>query len=162
MDFSYSHLNADEIGHLLLSSKYTTVDMHKTSDITLDSKYDGINIDEIGNLKSESKYTNYKVELLTGSFDLNTGYGSVRINNVESKFDKISIVNSYGGINIGMDNLSYKLKANCDYCDVKYPEDRYKGNKIRENHRFSLDGNVGAGGGTVNITSRYGGIKLED
>ena len=162
MEFSYSKLYADEIGHLLLDSKYSTVNLHKTSDLTLNSKYDGINVDEIGNLKAESKYTNYKVEVLTGSFDLNTGYGSVRISKVESKFDKITIVNSYGGINIGLDNLNYKLKADCDYCDVKYPEDRYKGNKIRENHRFSLNGNVGTGGGTVSITSRYGGVKLEE
>lgn len=162
MEFGYSKLYAEEIGHLLLNSKYSTVNLNKTSDLTLNSKYDGINIDEIGSLKAESKYTNYKVEVLTGSFDLNTGYGSVRISKVEPKFDKISIVNSYGGISIGLDNLDYRLKADCDYCDVKYPEDRFKGNKSRENHRVSLDGNVGAGGGTVNITSRYGGVKLEE
>lgn len=162
MEFGYSKLYADEIGHLILDSKYSTVNIHKTSELTLESKYDGINIDEVGNLKSESKYTNYKIELLTGSFNLNTGYGSVRIGKVDAKFNKINIVNSYGGINIGMDNLNYKIKADCEYCDVKYPEDRYKGNKIRENHRFSLDGNVGNGDGTVTISSRYGGIKLEE
>jgi hypothetical protein len=162
MEFSYSKLYADEIEHLLLDSKYSTVNLHKTSDLTLNSKYDGINIDEIGNLKAESKYTNYKIELLKVSFDLNTGYGSIRINKVDPKFNKINIVNSYGGITIGLDNLNYKIKADCEYCDVKYPEDRYKGNKISENQRFSMDGNVGSGGGTVTISSRYGGIKLAE
>jgi len=160
MEFKYSKLIADEINHLTLDSKYCSVNLHKTSSLTLDSKYDAVSIDEIGILKSASQYTNYKIGLLTESFDLDTRYGSVRISKVGEKFDKIRIVTSYGGINIGLNELNYKLQAECDYCDVDYPEDRYKGNKIRENHRFSLDGNIGTGGGTVTITSKYGGIKL--
>lgn len=162
MEFKYSKLVADEINHLILDSKYSTVTLHKASSLTLDSKYDGINIEEIDNLKSVSKYTNYKIGLLTGSFDLDTGYGSVRISKVGSKFDKIRIVNSYGGINIGLNDLNYKLQADCNYCDMNYPEDRFKGNKNKDNQHFLLDGNVGSGGGTVSITSRYGGVKLVD
>jgi hypothetical protein len=160
LEIKYSKLYADEIGQLILDSKYSTLNLGKTSRLTLDSKYDGINIDEIGKLKSISKYTNYKIGTLTESLDLDTGYGSVKIDKVGSKFDRIQITNSYGGIKIGLNELSYKLKADCSYCDVNYPTDRYKGNKIRENTRFSLDGTVGNGGGTVLIESRYGEIKL--
>lgn len=160
LEFKYSKLYADEINNLVLDTKYSTVNIHKTGHLTLDSKYDGFSIDEIGSLKSISKYTNYKIGLLTESIDLDTGYGSVRIAKVAAKFNKIRIINSYGGINIGLNELSYKLKAECDYCDVNYPEDRYKGNKIRDNHRFTLDGNVGNGTAEVSITSRYGGVKL--
>jgi len=162
MEFKYSKLIADEITHLVLDSKNCTVTLHKISSLTLDSKYDAVSIDEIGSLKSASQYTNYKIGLLTESFDLDTKYGSVRISKVGSKFDKIRIENSYGGINIGLNDLNYKLQAECDYSDVNYPEDRYKGNKTSDNHRFSLDGNVGTGGGNVSITSKYGGIKLEE
>jgi len=160
LEFKYSKLYADEINNLVLDTKYSTVNIHKTGHLTLDSKYDGFSIDEIGSLKSISKYTNYKIGLLTESIDLDTGYGSVRIAKVGAKFNKIRIINSYGGINIGLNELNYKLKAECDYCDVNYPEDRYKGNKIRDNHRFTLDGNVGNGTAEVSITSRYGGVKL--
>ncbi len=162
MEFKYSKLYGGEIAKLVLDSKYSQVNLHKTTNLTLDSKYDGINIDEVDKLKSISKYTNYKIGLLTGSFDLDTGYGSVRISKVGAKFDNIRIVNSYGGINIGLNELNYKLKAECSYCDVSYPEDRYKGDKIRDNQRFSLDGNVGTGGGSVSINSRYGGVKLTE
>lgn len=160
--FKYSKLYAGEIDQLVLDTKYSTVNLHKTSNLTLDSKYDGINIDEVGKLKSLSKYTNYKIGLLTGSFDLDTGYGSVRISKVDPKFEKIQIVNSYGGINIGLNELNYKLKADCSYCDVVYPTDRYKGDKIRDGQRVSLEGNVGTGGGSVVINSRYGGVKLTE
>lgn len=162
IEIKYSKLYADEIGELNLDSKYSTINLQKTGNLTLDSKYDGVNIDEVAQLKSVSKYTNYKIGLLTGSFDLDTGYGSVHINKVAAKFENIRITNSYGGINIGLNELNYKLKAECDYCDVNYPEERYKGNKIKDNHHFSLEGNVGAGGGDVSITSRYGGVKLTE
>jgi len=162
MELKYSKLVADEINHLVLDSRYSAITLHKTSKLTLESNYDGINIEEVDNLKSVSKYTNYKIGLLTGSFDLDTGYGSVRISKVGSKFENIKIINSYGGINIGLNNLNYNLKVDCNYCDVKYPKDRFKGNKINDNQRFSLEGNVGSGGGTVSITSRYGGVKLTD
>lgn len=160
MVFQYSKLYIGEIARLVLDSKYSTVNLHKSKNLTLESKYDGINIDEIDNLQSVSKYTNYKIGMLIGNFDLDTGYGSVRISKVDPRFNKIRIVNSYGGINIGLNDLNYLLKADCSYCDVKFPSDRYKGNRIRDNQRFSLDGTVGTGGGSVTIDSRYGGVKL--
>ena len=105
---------------------------------------------------------NYKIGILTGSLDLDNGYGSVQISKVGSKFDRIYITNSYGGISLGMNELNFRIQADCDYCDVKYPIERFKGNKVKENHRFSLEGQIGNGGGTVSITSRYGGIKLTE
>lgn len=162
MEFKYSKLYAGEIDQLVLDMKYSTLNLHKTKNLTLDSKYDGINIDEIDQFKAISKYTNYEIGVLNGNFDLDTGYGSVRIDEVNAKFENIKIVNSYGGINIGLNDLNYRLKAECSYCDVNYPSNRYKGNRIKDNQRFSLEGNVGSGGGSVSIDSRYGGVKLTD
>lgn len=162
MEFKYSKLYAGEIAQLVLDTKYSTVNLHKIKNLKLDSKYDGINIDEVDNMKSISRYTNYKIGLLNQSFDLDTGYGSVRISKVDTKFDKIQIANSYGGINIGLNELNYKLKAECSYCEVNYPSERYKGNKIKDGQHFSLDGNIGSGGGSVSINSRYGGVKLAE
>jgi hypothetical protein len=162
IDIKYSKLYAEEIKNLQLTTKYSGINLHKVGQMNLDSKYDGYSIDEIDRLKAISKYTNYKIDLLTGDLDLDTGYGSVRINKVDPKFGKIVVNNSYGGITIGLNGLNYSVDADCDYCDINYPESRYKGNKIRENHKFSIQGTVGSGGGKVNITSRYGGIKLDE
>ena len=163
MIFKYSQLSGGEFGQLNLESKYSPhINLHKVNRLHLDSKYDNINIDEIGTLQSVSKYTSYKIGLLRENLNLDTGYGSVRINEVEPKFGNIEITNSYGGINIGLNDLDYELKADCSYCDVDYPSNRYKGDKIRENQSFSLNGSVGTGGGSVTINSRYGGVKLTD
>lgn len=160
MEFKYSKLIANEINVLTLDTKYSVVTLHKISNLTLDSKYDGFNIDELGKLKSVSKYTNYKIGQLNESFDLDTGYGSVRIDKVSEKFSKIRIENSYGGINIALRDLNYKLQTECHYCDIDYPENRFKGNKIKDNQTNTIEGTVGTGGASVVINSRYGGIKL--
>lgn len=162
MEFKYSKLIADQIDNLTLDSKYSTVNLHKSGSFNLDSKYDAISIDEVDKLNSISKYTNYKIGKLNRIFDLDTEYGSVRIDKVEAKFERIKITNSYGGINIGLNDLNYKLQAECSYCDVNFPENRFKGNRIKDNQTFSVEGNVGTSGGSVSITSRYGGIKLTE
>ena len=161
MEFKYSSLNIGEINQLELESKYSpTINLHKVVNLTLDSRYEEIKIDEVDQLKSVSKYTSYKIGLLNESFDLDTGYGSVRIDKVNEKFSKIRIENSYGGINIGLNDLSYKIQAECHYCDLKYPENRFRGNKISDNQTNTIEGTVGSGGASVVINSRYGGIKL--
>jgi hypothetical protein len=161
MEFKYSRLNIGEISQLVLESKYSpTINLHKIANLTLDSKYDEISIDEIDKLKSVSKYTSYKIGLLNESIDLDTGYGSVRVDKVSEKFNRIRIENSYGGINIALNDLNYKLQTECQYCDVNFPKDRFKGNRIKDNQTFTLDGTVGTGGALVSINSRYGGVKL--
>ncbi len=160
IDIKYSKLFADEIGNLQIVTKYSGIEIDRCGSVKMDSKYDAISLDQVGSLQSVSRYTNYKIGTLSRSLDLDSGYGSVRIEKVDSKFDQIRVVSSYGGISIGLNDASYKLKADCDYCDITYPADRYKGNRLKENHRMNVDGNVGTGGSTVSITSRYGGIKL--
>jgi len=162
LEINYSKLFANEIVSMDIETKYSTFNIQKVGAATIESKYDTYNIEEIGKMSAESKYTSYKIGLVTESFSLETGYGSVRIDKVGPKFSEIELTNSYGGINIGLGNLNYKLKADCDYCEIAYPENRFKGNKSKESHKLSIDGNVGTGGGSVSIISRYGGVKLTE
>jgi len=160
IDIKYSKLYANKIGNLQIFTKYSGLEIDQCESVKMDSKYDAVSLDQIASLKSVSRYTNYKIGTLSRSLDLDSGYGSVKVEKVDPKFDQIRVVSSYGGISIGLNDANYKLKADCDYCDINYPADRYKGNRMKENHRMSVDGAVGTGGGSVSITSRYGGIKL--
>lgn len=162
LELNYSKLYSREMNNLQLNSKYSTINVTKLKDLNFISKYDALSIEQSDRIKAESKYTNYKISNLNSSIDLDTSYGSVQIGKVGPKFEKIRISNSYGGINIGMSDLSYKIQADCDYCNIRYPNDRFKGNKSNENHRSSVSGTIGHGGSTVTISSRYGDIKLNE
>ena len=160
----YSKVFVGNAGAIEVETKYSGLDVKQLDHLQLESKYDGIRIGEISDISANSKYTNYNIEKLNRNIRLNTEYGSVRIDKVDPGFSMIDITNSYGGITIGLNGISYGIEADCNYCDVKYPEDRFKGNRSKESHRVSLDGNVGAAssGKNVVIRSQYGGISLQD
>ncbi len=160
----YSKLYIGEAGILKAESKYSTINAEELSSLAVQSKYDGVKIEELGELKANSKYTNYNIEELKKSLILDTEYGSVRIEEVGEEFELIDLTNSYGGINIGLGDLSYTLDAECDYCNVKVLEGSFNGNREKDGHHLKMDGTVGSSSATatVRIKSRYGGIKLTD
>ncbi|HNX79719.1 MAG TPA: hypothetical protein PKJ24_07540, partial [Prolixibacteraceae bacterium] len=58
-------------------------------------------------------------------------------------------------------SAGYEVQANCNYCDIQYPSEKFKGNRMKENTSQSINGKVGSGTpGRVFVESRYGNIKL--
>lgn len=161
-EIKYSKLFLGEGQSLNIESKYSGINLKGIKSMVLDSKYDGVEIEKIGDLKADSKYTNYDIEELKHSLVLDTQYGSVRIEQVASGFESIDLTNTYGGIDIDLGNSNYYLDASCDYCDIKYPEDKFQGNRVKDGHNLNLKGTVGAESDKkVTINSRYGGVKLK-
>jgi len=162
-EISYSNISIGETGNLMLNSKYSTVDLDKAKDIQTESKYDKLNFGETVSLKADTKYSQIRIASLTRSLIITSGYGGVKVDKVAPDFETIDITNSYGQISIGLNNASYTVDANCEYCGISYPQDRFKGNRMKEDNRYELNGKVGtAGGGNVKISSRYGEIKLNE
>ena len=161
-EIKYSKLYIGNAGNMDLESKYSGLNADRINDLHLDSKYDGISIDEISGISSVSKYTNYTFGKLFKKMVIDTEYGSIRVNEVSPNFEDIEINNSYGGITVGLNGKSYMLDAECDYCDIKYPSEQFKGNRIKNSHVLQVKGSVGSGssGKKVYIRSRYGGINL--
>lgn len=160
----YSKVFIGTAGKMELETKYSGLDVKKMENLQLESKYDDISAGEISGITANSKYTNYDIDKLNRNMHLDTEYGSVRIGQVGADFNTIEITNSYGGITIGLEGMVYQLDAECEYCDVKYPDSRFIGNRIRDNQKFRVKGTVGATntGKNVLIRSRYGEVKLEE
>jgi len=162
VNVSYSTMNFGGTDDLELESKYTVINLGEASSVKADSKYDTFNFEEIESLTANTKYTHIKIEELSKSLKIDAGYGGVRVDEVADNFESINITNSYGEVALGLDDLSYSLDAECDYCGISYPEDDFAGNRMKENHTQKVEGKVGTGnGGTVIVKSRYGQIKLK-
>ncbi len=162
-EIKYSKLYISEAGKLRADSKYSVVNAEELTSLELESKYDGVDIEELDKLRAISKYTNYNVDELAKSLILETEYGSVNIDEVGEELERIEITNSYGGINIGMENLSYELDAECNYCKIKLPDGSFAGNREKDGKHLKMNGTVGdSPTATVKIRSRYGGVKLTD
>lgn len=156
-----SNLTLGEIKNLILESKYSTVDLEEGGEIQIDSKFDKLNFEEVKSVTANIKYSHIKIDQLAKSIKVDAGYGSVKVGQVAKDFESISITNSYGQISLGLDEASYSVDASCEYCGISYPEDNFKGNKMKERNTQTINGKVGSGsGGTVMVKSRYGDIKL--
>lgn len=163
IDVSYSPIDIEEAKELNFESKYSNISIEECGTVILESKYDKFKCEELESLTADMKYTNIKVEELAKSLKVESGYGSIKVDEVDSNFEFIDITNSYGHISLGLDDANYSLDASCDYCGISYPEDEFTGNRIKENHKSTVVGSVGQGsGGKVNVKSRYGDIELDN
>jgi hypothetical protein len=162
IDIKYSNITLGTINDLMLESKYSNVDFEMARIVQIESKYDKFDFGKVKSLTANTKYTNIKIAYLGASLKIENGYGSIRVGEVGPEFESISISNSYGQISLGLKNAGYKVDAACSYCGISYPEDRFKGNRIKENNSYEIDGQIGTAGGSVYIRSRYGEIKLND
>ena len=159
---SYSNMTLGEINDLMLESKYSVVEVETGSAFQIDSKYDKFSFGKVESVTATTKYSNLKIETLEKSLKIESGYGGIKVDEVEPDFDSVSITNSYGEIALGLGDASYQIDASCNYCGISYPESNFTGNKTKENNSEIIDGKVGSGdGGSVYINSRYGSIKLK-
>ncbi len=161
-NISYSNITMGETGDLRLNSKYSTVDLDKAKNIQTESRYDKLNFGETVSVKADTKYSQVRIARLTKSLLISSGYGGVKVDKIAPDFESVDITNSYGQISLGLGGTSYNVDARCDYCGISYPQDRFKGNRMKENTSIQLLGKIGsAGGGNVVVKSRYGEIKLD-
>lgn len=157
----YSPISFGEIKNLKIESKYSDITIEQGKDIQIESKYDKLDFEEVESVTASTKYSHLRIDELAKSLKIETGYGSVKVDQVAPDFEFISITNSYGQISLGLDDASYSVDANCKYCGISYPEDEFAGDRIKENNERMIKGKIGTGsGGKVMVRSQYGDIKL--
>ena len=161
MQIKYSNITMGETGNMRLDMKYSTADIDKAKDIQTESRYDKINVGELVSLTADTKYSQVKIGKLMKHLQIGTGYGGIKVESIDPGFESIIINNSYGNIYLGLSGASYTVDARCEYCGISYPQDRFKGNRMKEDTSYEINGKIGnTGGGKVKIDSRYGEIKL--
>lgn len=162
VSLAYSKLFLGKGTVMELDSKYSGVNADEIRDIRFESKYDAFALGEVESLEGESKFTNYKIRVLEKKFRLESSYGTVRVDRIPAGFEQIDIISGYAQVSLGIDEgASYQISASCDYCNVNYPREKFRGNRMSENTSQKIDGKVNEGtGGEVKIKSRYGNIQL--
>lgn len=162
-EVGYSPLSIESLHSLHMESKYSSIEVGTAGNIQLESKYDKLDFEEVDTVSTNTKYSNLKIRKLNNSLNIESGYGGVRVAEVDPNFEFISISNSYGQISLGLDNAHYDVDAKCRYCGISYPNDAFTGNQIKENNTYQIVGKIGnLPGGKVKIESQYGEIKLSD
>ncbi len=162
ISLSYSRMFMKSAGTLTLESKYSTLNVEKLNSIKLDSKYDTFNFGALTALEGDSKFSNYKITAIEKRLKLVSGYGTIRVDQIPADFEMIDINSSYAQVSLGMDqNAAYQVVATCEYCTIDYPQNNFSGNRMKENTKQSINGNIlGGSKGKVTVSSKYGNVKL--
>ena len=157
---SVQHLTA---GNIKIS--YSGFEMKTAGDISVRSEYSDLNITqkvralridlEGGNLEAgkvaelilEAKYANAEIDELSQSMEIETAYGSVKVDYVSPDFQSISVENKYGSVDLKIDGAaSYSFQAESHYGEIDYPERQANFSyKKKTNSGASFEGVIGQG-----------------
>lgn len=155
----------EESKALLLDSKYSKLQLGKTSSIVGTSKYDNVRIGEVNNLVLDAGYSDVYVETLNKKLKFDGGYGAFTVEDIPAGFESIETDTRYLGVKLGIDgDASYKLDAKVSYGDLKFNEDNFRNEKrIVQNNSNETAGIVGKESSPVSnvkVTSSYGSVRL--
>lgn len=163
-DIKYANVDIVKSKALVVLSKFSKISVDQASSIVVDSKYDTYNIGTIANIVGESGYTTYRIKQFDKKMDIETKYGDVKIESVNSQFESISFVGSYSSIYAPIPvDVSYKLDAEASFGGISYNSpDRVS--RIESNNKMTVDGRVGNSDNTsanVKVRVRFGSAKLK-
>ena len=165
-DIKYSKLNITDSKALAIISKYSKLYVTNGSSIVSESKYDTYEVDKLSNFVTNAAYGHFKINSLSGKLQVDTKYSDVIVDHIPSGFEAIKVTNSYGSYKLGIDpSASYKINGYSKYCNIVYPENNARVNRINENNEMKINGVVGnseAAKAEVSVSSHYGNIRLVD
>jgi hypothetical protein len=163
LDLKYSDLTVRNAQALAVLTKYTKLYVDNVNSIACESEYDTYRIGTISNFASSAKYGDFQFNEISKKLSIDSKFTNLTATSMPRNFESISIVNSYGTFNIGIEEgASYNINGNAAYCKIFVPKTG-KLSQIQENTKMSLQGLVGTDastGSTVIINTSYGDVKL--
>jgi hypothetical protein len=164
-DIKYSKLDITESKALVVFSKYSKIFITNGSSVVSDSKYDTFDMGKLNNFVITTAYSNIKVDELSAKFQVESKYTDVNVGRIPAGFETVKINSSYGNYRIGIeDNASYRLDGYAKYCNINYPDNNSRINRIEENNELTVDGVIGGKQtprSEVTVSSSYCNIRLQ-
>jgi hypothetical protein len=124
-------------------------------------------IGTVGTLKGDSKYTSFDIGVLSTELDLKTFQGSVDIDEVLAKFQKLDINSKYTPIFLTFSaDSKFKINAETTYTDFDYPDNLMQvEEEIKENQKMTFKGVFNANNNKepsmVSVVSFQGKLNLK-
>lgn len=164
-NIKYSGLEIERAQAFVGYTSYMKLRIDEVSSVVIEGKYDGYAFGKIANLVINTSYSNIKADELSEKLEADTKYTNVNIDHMPASFDAINIDTKYGTYKIGLDeDASYRLDGEAGYGKIHY-HDTGQVSRIQDNTSMKVSGTVGSDpspSARVNITTKYGNVKLMD
>jgi hypothetical protein len=97
---SFSEIYLGETENINIGSISSRYEIKKAGYIQTESRRDKFFIDNMESLKGDSYFTDFKISNIRKEIDLTSKYGSLNIDNIEKKFETVTINSGYSDISL--------------------------------------------------------------
>ena len=161
LNIKYSTSNFGDTKNLNINSAYSVLDFDNVENVKVEARYDTYSFEKVNALDANGRYSNFKAGVIAKRLNFDSAYGSIKAGEMSRDFESVVVNSIYGNVVIGLEGLSYSIDASCNYCGIRYEQEKFKGDRSKDDKSISIKGKVGSEtGGTVKINSKYGEIKL--
>lgn len=157
----YSKVNLDNVSALTSTSKYDSYKVGTAGTVTLTGSYDDIQIGSVNTVTLSTKYTGIDISSLSSSLTADIGYGSLKIENLKTTFKNISVNTSYAPVKI-YGSVPSKVEINGKYFDADLGSDFISKHNVRDGSSKEIKGFKISEKTTsaINIKTSYGDVII--
>ncbi|PIF00543.1 MAG: hypothetical protein CR994_05600 [Maribacter sp.] len=159
----YSGFTIEKAGNLVLNADYTNSTINHIENLQYSCEYGSIKIREANNVDGNGDYINVKLGTIHGNVEINSDYGSLRINKMAEDAGDLYISSDYTGIKIGYSPQYYfDFEIRAEYAGVHGKDDLEVNISTEKSSNRYYKGYHGTAnsGNHVTINSEYGGISF--
>ena len=166
VDVDYSKLTIDKTNTVKVNSDYSTLNFGTVNTLTFNSDYGSITVDNAANVTGNTDYVSVRLGTITKNLNLKADYGSIRIKEIATGFDRVDISGKYASIKIGISpNNTFDFTMNLSYAGFRYNRSNVDLRKsIEKLSKKHYEGTYGKGRSSSKMTikSSYGSVSLTE
>lgn len=158
----YSGFELIKAENVVLSADYTSSTLTDVKNLSYSCDYGSIKIEKVNELKGNGDYITAKIGTISGTAQITSDYGSIKIDRMAASAGNLTINTNYTGVKIGYDaGYHFDFDIKLSYAGLSGDADfnfKYKSEKHSDKH---YQGSYGSSGkNKVLINSDYGGVTF--
>ncbi|WP_299215675.1 hypothetical protein [uncultured Dokdonia sp.] len=159
----YSSFNLEKAGKIELDADYTKSEFGTIENLNYVCDYGKLQVGTVRELTGRGDYLSTAFEIIRGNVNLNTSYGSVRINELSATAGDVVIKSDYTGIKLGYhSDYTFTFNISLEYAGFSGQENLEITKKRIESSDKYYEGYYGNANSqnNININSEYGGVTF--
>ncbi len=160
----FSKFSLEKANEITLNADYTTSHFEEIKNLDFNCDFGKMTLGKVHTMSGYTDYTTVNIEEVTQNIDLNTSFGSLKIQSLNEGFIKADITASYTSIKIGIDpKASCQIKSDLSFGKLSYEGDLFNFNrkKIKSTSKsYSGYFNSENSDAILKTNSEFGSVKL--
>ena len=148
-----------------MTCSYSKMEIENAGTLLLKSKYCELEIGTAGSIQGTAGYTNFTVRKLSSALNIEARYcGDFEVKSIARTFKSINVANSFSTLELGFSPESnFNFEVGVNFCDLTMDKSNTQFSHIdKQNNSASYKGKYGKSSstGTVFIQSKYGDVRV--